>query len=242
MKKIILAILVSTTALSAVAYESKNNYSRYGKKQFYAQLNTGYAKGTKPGRSYDVDKLDDSFAVGMELGYNMSNHFRMSGSFDYFPGLSATNSDISGLLTTRSNYDGRAENFTFKGTTRIKAYALMLNAYIDITNGNLTPYITAGIGGSNNKASLTKSSYHSSNTIDGAKKLSFAYKVGAGLRYNYNRDLDIDLRYQYMSLGKFTTGGNANINTNNTNASGPVNPATGKIKMNVVMVGLAYKF
>ena len=247
MKKIILAILVSTTALSAAAYESKNNYNRYGKKQFYAQINTGYAKGKKPGRSYSVSKLDDSFVIGGELGYNMSNHFRMSASFDYFPGLAATDSNISGLQTNRE-YSGNQELGNqqlspFKGTTKIKSYVLMLNAYVDLTNiRGVTPYLTGGIGGSTNKASLTKSSYHNSNTLDGAKKTSFAYKLGAGLRYNLNKSVDLDLRYQYMSLGKFSTGENANIDVYNTQTSVPANSATGKIKINTLIAGIAYKF
>ena len=90
MKKIILAALLSTTALSATAYENLNG------KDFYFGVNAGYAQGVKPGKSYN-GKMGNSAIIGLEAGYNVNNNFRTSLSIDYTPNFKAEKNAKDGI-------------------------------------------------------------------------------------------------------------------------------------------------
>jgi opacity protein-like surface antigen len=212
MKKFILAAVLSTTALSAAAYENSNG------KDFYFGVNAGYAKGVKPGKDYN-GKMGNSGIFGIEAGYNVNNNFRTSLSMDYAPSFTAKNTESSTELGA---------------STKVKSLVTMINLYADITNYNgLTPYLTAGLGIARNKSGKTTLTYQgdsaSNSSSDGTTKTNAAFKVGFGAKYAVNSDVDLDIRYQYVDAGKFKTVSNSNS-------------PEGKVRSNQILVGAAYKF
>jgi opacity protein-like surface antigen len=222
MKKFILAALFSTTALSAAAYENSNG------KDFYVGVNAGYAKGVKPGKSYN-GKMGNSSVVGVEAGYNINNNFRASLSMDYTPSFKAKGNNQA--IIVAGPFTGSKVNVD----TKVKSFVTMINLYADITNYNgLTPYLTAGLGVARNKATsstVTIENLGSFNSSQSNTKTNAAFKVGFGAKYAVNGDVDLDIRYQYVDAGKFKT-------TSSAHSSG----LNGKVKSNQILVGAAYKF
>jgi opacity protein-like surface antigen len=218
MKKFILAAVLSTTALSAAAYENSNG------KDYYGQVNAGFAKGVKPGKSYN-GKMGNSGVFGIEAGYNVNNNFRASLSMDYTP-----------------SYKAKDNNTATTVTTKVKSFVTMINLYADITNYNgVTPYLTAGLGVARNKTNTTTfSDALSGITINGATKTNAAFKVGFGAKYAVNGDVDLDIRYQYVDAGKFNTG--KTVSLNGASATADTAVGTGKVRSNQILVGAAYKF
>lgn len=224
-KKLALAVMLSSTALSAFAVEDAG-------KDFYAQLNTGYAFGMDSNKSNtdsNFKKTGKSFDVGLEAGAKVNEYFRLGLSFNYMPKFSAKGLSFKGINTAT------IDNV---GSVKITSMSAMLNAFIDAGDFNgFKPYLVVGAGVAKNKTKNTSftDSAGVSQTINGDSKTNFAYKVGLGTKYAINEDFDIDVRYQYVDLGKFQT--------KKTTSNGVAySAATGKLRANEVMVGVAYKF
>jgi opacity protein-like surface antigen len=222
MKKLALAVAISTSALSAFAEDAG--------KDFYAQVNAGYAFGMNSNKAKTVTlessnfgKTGKSMLVGLEGGARINEHFRLGLGFDYLPGFKAEGN--AGTLTTNLS------------KTKISSMAFMVNAFLDAGDfSGFKPYVMIGAGVSKNKTKATTFTYNGvASSVNGASKTSFAYKLGLGTKFSVNEDIDLDVRYQFVDLGKFTTG------TNYTGAKLKV-AATGKLRSNQLMVGVAYKF
>lgn len=227
-KTIILASVLSTSALTAVA--SENN------KDYYVQLNTGASFGQKPKGDFSKGDLDTSALYGFALGYKFHENFRADWSLDYRPGFEND-------YTTSEVDDG----ITYTNTSDIKVKSLvsMVNFYYDIANVNgFTPYVTTGLGLSQNKTNnyvATTNSPNTNHTSVYSKKTmtEFAWKVGLGTKYEVNQNFDLDLRYQYADLGKFKTGSS---DSENGGAYKDTKALQGSIKSHEALVGIAYKF
>lgn len=253
MKKIALAVVLSTTALSAMAEESKD---------FYAQVNAGYALGMESkGSNKDLTtskkfKTGKSFSIGLEGGAQINEYLRAGLSFDYMPNFKVNFSSMNSSVTKVTPTAPTPSTDYFVGTIdqsvndpKVKSMNLMANLFVDAGNfSGFKPYAVVGLGFARNKASNVdikqvingnNESYGASSnltgvtavktskteTYSGKTKNNFAFKVGLGMKYAINEDFDVDVRYQYMNLGKAQFG------------SGTV-----KVIANELMLGVAYKF
>ena len=253
-KKIALAVVLSTTALSAVAEESKD---------FYAQVNAGYAFGMKSKilNSSEKFKTGKSFSIGLEAGAQINEYLRAGLSFDYMPDFKVNMSKLNGTRNNDSaNITDGVTTGKFKGNVeyafsnpKIKSMNLMANLFIDAGNfSGFKPYAVVGLGLARNKTSnfdlnrtyktggtftpeagisgVTIKDLNSSDQMKGKTKNNFAFKVGLGFKYAINEDFDVDVRYQYLDLGKAEW----------KNAAGE--KLTARVTANQLMLGVAYKF
>ena len=228
MKKLALAVAISTSALSAFAEDAG--------KDFYAQVNAGYAFGmnSNKARSVTADvsnfgKTGKSMLVGLEGGARINEHFRLGLGFDYLPGFKAEgNEGVTGL--------------TNMSKTKVSSMAVMVNAFLDAGDfSGFKPYVMVGAGMSRNKTKATTFTHIGVDySLNGASKTSFAYKLGLGTKYSINEDIDLDVRYQFVDLGKFSTSTKLTKISNGVTTD--IDAATGKLRSNQLMVGVAYKF
>lgn len=224
-RKIILAAMLSVTALSGVASAENEN--------FFVQLNTGIAHGLSAHQNFHGGSMSNTGVYGVEAGAKINENFRTSLSFDYLPGFktkSSTTPYTSGAVVTPS--------------VKVKSYVTMLNIYWDLGNLNdFTPYLTTGLGYAKNKTGQLTGNITSggtgTETANGKATNNFAFKLGAGIKYDINNSFAVDLRYQCLYLGKFETANN--VLTNNGKASN-VAASKGYLRANEVLVGIAYKF
>lgn len=219
MKKIALAVVLSTTALSAIAEESKD---------FYAQVNAGYAWGMKSKVTLEDDDIEGdkkaktgkSFSIGLEGGAQINEYLRAGLSFDYMPSFKFAASSLA------------INGYKVDKDPKIKSMNIMANLFVDAGNfSGFKPYAMLGFGMARNKANDFNFS-NDSDSIDakGKTKNNFAFKLGLGFKYAINEDFDVDVRYQYLNLGK--------AKWDNINGQ----PATVKLTANQLMLGVAYKF
>ncbi len=211
-KNLALALAISTSALSAFAAPVDD-----AGKDFYAQINGGYAFGMKSSGS-SFTKTGKSFSAGLEAGARINEHFRLGLSFDYLPKFSAKIADDGVYSSTNA---------------KVTSFAIMLNAFIDAGDFNgFRPYVVLGAGMSKNKTKdITVTDNSTGTTWTGGKssKTNFAYKAGLGTKYAVTDDVDVDVRYQFVDLGKFQLTDNGRT-------------MSGKLRANQIMVGVAYKF
>lgn len=90
---------------------------------------------------------------------------------------------------------------TFRGEegnarAELRVQALMFNAYYDFnTKTPLSPYVTAGLGGSRMKLSAGEKAIH---------QTELAWQVGFGVSYEFNEHFAADLGYRYIDYGDFS--------------------------------------
>lgn len=209
LKKFAVALALSAASFSAVADEMDS-------KDFYVQLNGGYAAGIKSNKEYG--KTGNSAVFGFEGGARVNEHLRVGLGFDYLPGFSA-----------QPDY---ADGVTNGSKTKVKTMAGFFNVFVDAGNfNNFKPYLVLGAGAAKNKTKNTTFTYDGEDyTVGGASKTNFAYKAGLGVSYAVTEDVDFDLRYQYVDYGKFKT------------ASYDGDSAEGRLRANQFTLGVAYKF
>lgn len=229
LKNIILASILSTTAITAAASENT--------KDFYAQLNAGVAYGQKPKGDFPQGTLSDSPVYGFAVGYKFYEGFRADLSLDY-----RSNFENNYM---ESGINSHGIPYTQEYNIKVKSLVSMINFYYDIAEINaFTPYITTGLGVSRNKTNQASEKTFTENypavyeSYTGKTYTDFAWKVGLGSKYSINQSFDLDLRYQYADLGKFRTGTTSTID----GEIEEVSRKTGKIKSHEVLVGIAYKF
>ncbi len=224
LKKLAVALAISSASFSAVADEMAS-------KDFYAQLNAGYAFGIKStsnnNDTSNFTKTGKSYSIGLEGGARVNEHLRVGLGFDYLPDFAAE----ANLNDTYKNA-GHSVN-----KTKVKTMAGFFNVFVDAGEfSGFKPYLLLGAGAAKNKTKETTLSLNGQNVVTaaGASKTNFAYKLGLGTAYAINEDVDFDVRYQYVDYGKFKTN---TATANNMTFSGQ-----GKLRANQVMVGVAYKF
>lgn len=164
-KKIALAVVLSTTALSAVAEESKD---------FYAQVNAGYAFGMKSKTTvsntyFERDnsakvKTGKTFSIGLEAGAQINEYLRAGLSFDYMPdfkvnmsplskSVDATDKNKDLKISDAKTFNGKA-NYSANKNPSVKSMNIMANLFIDAGNfSGFKPYAVVGLGLARNKGS-----------------------------------------------------------------------------------------
>jgi len=264
MKKIALAVVLSTTALSAMAEESKD---------FYAQVNAGYAFGMKSkatvsnnyfeGDISEKVKTGKSFSFGLEGGAQINEYLRAGLSFDYMPSFKVDMSPLSGSADYTKDLLKISNTETFKGKANasadknpsVKSMNIMANLFIDAGNfSGFKPYAVVGLGLARNKASsfnynvTPENGATYENSADPTKNKTFDGKTTA-LSSTYsgktknNFAFKVGLGFKYAVNEDFDVDvryqyinlGKAEWKYNNKKSSV-------KLTANQLMLGVAYKF
>jgi opacity protein-like surface antigen len=217
------ALIISATAS---AEQDQSLPETYG----YVQLNGGPSYNMTGSGMFGNENASTTGVYGVEAGYKFDDYTRASLSLDYMPSSSF---DLSASENTSGEIDGTPYSVSSSNNFKVNSWVLMFNAYYDIKNSSkVTPYFTLGAGAARTQASST---YNSATNINGAvdndssalgegTKHNFAYKIGAGARYDMG---DIT-----TSEGSYATGGSTIV----------IPSQTAKLKAQQILLGIAYKF
>ncbi len=223
-----LTLLISSIgAFNASADEQKN---------FYVQSNLGIAFGGYPGKDFKQNSFGNSGVYGLALGYKFTNHFRADFGVDYRDSFKNKWKHQKGYVT-----DTRE--------TKVNSWTTMITGYFDIVEINkFTPYVFGGVGVARNSTESHGVAQHpnpskpDTNYIFSKEdNINFAWKVGAGAKYEVNKNFDVGLNYQFVDLGKFRTG-NVVCYSGNINGTEPHKRLEGKLKSHEITLNIIYKF
>ena len=264
MKKILLTTILCAISSTSIAMELADE-------DYYAQINGTYAIPSAPGGSFSGPKFKKTMMIGIEGGLSLLDNARAGISVDFAPDLKYNG---QANVNETGPYGGQYTNQS-NTNLKVKSLVAMLNLYYDFDNfGRFSPYVMVGAGMSINKTNSSSYNGYSlatdpivngttyngvvvgTQTISGANKKNFAFKVGIGTRFTINNRFSIDLRYQYANLGKFRTGAAVTANTtvasttgviensspSTSTQTGAVTPLSGKIHVQELMTGIVYKF
>ena len=225
LKNIIVAGMLSTTALMGANAFATEAAATSELTNFYVQLNGGASLGLAPKKDFGNKKAGTSGLYGFEAGYQFNEFFRAGLGVDYRNKYSFTQTGTDGNITASTNW-------------KIKSLAVMANVYFDIMEVNgFTPYVTLGGGIAKNTVSGTQTipqpnQPDKSDSYPKATKTNFAYKAGLGTRYHFNQNIAIDVRYQFANLGKIKSGTSEDL---------PV-AQNGKLRAHEFLAGISYRF
>jgi opacity protein-like surface antigen len=151
--------------------------------------------------SYDSAKVNNTGNIGLGVGYQVTDYFRVDKTFDYM---------------FKTNFRGMKDcgPCVSHDVSSLTAFSLMANAYVDITKmGMFTPYLGAGIGGTyvkwddfHGKTVCTDDTCEgdSKSFYKGRANWRFTYAVMAGTSVDINCKVkaDVGYRYRHVSGGK----------------------------------------
>jgi opacity protein-like surface antigen len=148
-----------------------------------------------------VDRAFDSAGLfGLGIGYEFNSWLRADITGEFRSSANFHGLDIYGTPPAGTDeYRGRKHEWLF-----------LANVYVDLgTWWNVTPFIGAGLGFSNN----TIASFLDVNTPTAGvayaadtSKTSFAWALHAGFSYRVTNNFTVELAYRYVNLGDATTG------------------------------------
>lgn len=179
MKKILLAVLLSATALSAAqaAGTQTTTTTHYHSETYYnwnpfADNVTGLYVAGQAGGTFPDDKYDDSGVYNLSVGWQFHPLIRAEIEGGY------RNVDLDSVNGGQSNI-----------------YTVMLNGYWDIKNDTrFTPYLGAGAGWA----------YENSNSAIGdSNSDAFAYQGIAGVSYAIDNNWALTAQYNYIDTTNF---------------------------------------
>ena len=137
-------------------------------------------------------KTHGNTVYNMGIGYNFTNSIRADLNLEYTQSKYKANGDspYGGSVNVKQN---------------IKTMAIFINGYYDINfHKSFVPYITAGIGISQNKTSDMPIEMAVA-TARGRKQNNFIWNAGVGLQYKFTDNFALDLSYKYVDLGYIKT-------------------------------------
>lgn len=148
---------------------------------------------------FDKAELDNSSNIGVGVGYQITDHFRVDTTFDYM-----FNADFRGSTSGTCGVGGRCVS---RDVSKMSAYTLMANAYVDITKaGIFTPYLGAGIGGTKVKWDKLKNTACNDTDCDdsvfhkGRSSWRFTWGLMAGTSIDITCQLKADVGYRYRRV------------------------------------------
>jgi opacity protein-like surface antigen len=151
-------------------------------------------------------KLDNTGNLGLGIGYQVNDYFRVDKTFDYMFSSTFRGSTTGVCETT-------GQRCTSKDVAHFSAYSLMANAYVDIYKwGYVTPYVGAGIGGTYVMwDKLNNTNDDGSFDHEGRKSWRFTYALMAGASIDVNCQVKADVGYRYRNVAAgdmfgFSTG------------------------------------
>jgi len=234
-------ILMAATSLCGI-----NAANAVEKGKFYASGSYGVGFADKfdynEPELLDVRKPSNANVFGAAVGYGVTDNIRAELSYNGFYGMKyksigiKPNNEVSGDIIQEIN------------STKQNANAAFVSVFYDIKVNklkNITPYIGAGIGISQNKSedmTTVFNTYNSSDSLTESeeevdylskKTNSFAWHFSAGVNYTVNDKIDLNLiNYKYANLGK--------VKILSKNEEGAV--LTNKLKLHTINTGITFKF
>jgi opacity protein-like surface antigen len=155
---------------------------------FYATLGVGYGKFSNKasgnGASATFKKNKPTFMIG--FGKQIDNQVRAD-------------------LTVDVNSKVAKTKATSVGDTKLdyKSWTVMANAYYQFDDmASVSPYVTAGLGYSKQKVTLT---HVATSLADSKRKGHVAYQAGFGVSSKMSDKMTFDLGYRFVHSGKVTT-------------------------------------
>jgi opacity protein-like surface antigen len=143
---------------------------------------------------FDKAELDNTGNLGVGIGYQVNDYFRVDKTFDYMFSTKFRGS-TSGVC-------GGGGRCTSHDVSNFSAYSLMANAYIDIYKwGMFTPYVGFGLGGTYVQWDKLKNTNDDGTTIHkGKESWRFTYALMAGTSVDINCQFKADLGYRYRHV------------------------------------------
>ncbi|KXF76220.1 hypothetical protein ATN84_15105 [Paramesorhizobium deserti] len=189
-------------------------------------------------RDYDTIELRGNTDFSIGAGYRFNRYLRADATLGYW------NRDVFGSTAF-------SDVLFFDDTSKISAWELMANAYVDIaTWGKITPYIGGGLGFTRvkygtlkNRAfcyepSICGNSYEADHGGLSSTRFTWALMAGATVDITANTKLDFGYRYSHIKGGK-AFGWDAFDQA--AGATGPQGYDDG-FSVHQVRVGLRYEF
>lgn len=145
----------------------------------------------------DFDKagLDNTGNLGVGIGYQVNDYFRVDKTLDYMfsTKFRGSTSGVCGSTGARC---------TSHDVSNFSAYSLMANAYVDLYKwGIVTPYVGFGLGGTHVKWDKLKNTNDDGTTIHkGKESWRFTYALMAGASVDINCQFKADLGYRYRHV------------------------------------------
>lgn len=147
---------------------------------------------------FDAFKLRGAPSLGLGVGYQVNDHFRVDLTGDYW-----FKSKFSGHTTGTASVDCGDGGFCESDeASKMSAFLLLANAYVDLgTYHGITPYIGAGIGGAHIKwDTVYDPRPGATETNPGSSSWRFAYAVMAGASYCLTDRWKLDAGYRFSRI------------------------------------------
>lgn len=160
---------------------------------------------------YLKKKFDNGLGYNVGLGYKINDIIR---------------TDIN-FIHTNIKYAASDPTVTSL-QQKIQTNGILMNYYASIpTKYFIVPFLTAGIGYSNNK-SHSLVDVENDISYPGSTTNNFIWNVGAGATFAIHKKLNIDLSYKYLDWGRIVT----------KNYSNPLPGASQKINSHNIAAGI----
>jgi opacity protein-like surface antigen len=153
------------------------------------------------GDEFDDPDLDDTFMVGVGVGYKFNNWLRADLTLDYeFP------ADFEATTECPAPCGGGPAE-THIESAEISAATALANVYLDLGNySGFTPYVGAGAGVAYVMVDdITTEAPGGSTDWGDADDWNFAWALMAGLAYQFSPSLALDVGYRYLNLGEVSS-------------------------------------
>jgi len=146
--------------------------------------------------SFRSQEIDDSFDLGIGIGYQITDYFRVDATLEY-----VFDAEFHGT------FDCAAVGCPAAGITNERAdvsqLRLMANAYADLgTFNGITPYVGAGIGGTYVSVENYRQDFAvppQSPRHKDEDSWRFTYALHAGFSYALTHNVKLDLGYSYVN-------------------------------------------
>jgi len=172
---------------------------------FMSTDGVNYRAGNDRNAKFNDVELDDTWNMGVGVGYQFNDYFRVDKTFDYL-----FSSDFRGSTKGGNANDGSACDVKCKSTdvASFQAFSVMANAYVDIYHwGVFTPYVGAGLGATyvdwgklKNTACATDGSGCDNVSHKGKDSWRFTYGLMVGTSIDINCQWKADVGYRYRNV------------------------------------------
>jgi len=203
----LLTSLMLTVLLTPAAFaQSRSNRDQTWEFLFDVNYQDSYGIDFEGGSTADTD-TDWGFSIG--ANYHFNNRMQLQFVLDYL--------DVDYRATIQSADTVPLPSYDVRGTAEI--FTPRINVLFNLLEGDITPYISAGIGWSFIDTNIPQgppqtgcwwdpwwgyicTTYQNTRTTD-----EFAYQAGVGVRWDINRGMSLRLGYekQWIDVGSATS-------------------------------------
>lgn len=210
------------------------------RKPYYVELGLGFSNAYIPyNHGMPSGRYGGAAVSSIALGRQFND--RLAFDLDLSYRGEFTNND--GTYNTDNGGDASVSSSIKSLSTMINGYYYYYNKYPDFR-----PYITGGVGVAVNEtgtliAKIEDDDFEYSQVDKGDRTLSFAWKIGTGIKYQLSNDFEIDLRYQFVNLGNVKQGKSASqyINGKFHKSKSEINKSSA-LQSHELLVGIVWKF